>query len=233
MDNLRRPFYSGETIDLIVPTREHAESSSWADWFNSQKTTRFTTHGITVNSVENQVEFQSELAHGARLALLICPPASSEPIGVVSLSSIDFRRQSAAIAIIMDTETSVAHSPFASLEAMALMTQHGFDVLGLRRIDAGQVFPALQRWNRMLELLGYRSEGFRRQAFRRGHEVSDEVVMGALYEDFLTLKQARAGNFWPGTQKIREELAALPEDGFAAFLFKAIKQAETAYYGEA
>ena len=226
-----RPFYAGENVNLVVPTRAHAESSHWSEWFNSQRTTQYTTHGMMPNSVETQVEFQKALTEGARLALLICATDSDEPIGIVSLSSIDLRRQTAAIAVIMDTETAIPHSPFASLEAMALISQHGFEVLGLRRIEAGQVYPALERWNRMLELLGYRSEGFKRQAFRRGHTVSDEVVMGALYEDFLTLKESRNGQFWPGTKAIRAELKNLPDQGFASVLFAAIKEAESTYFG--
>lgn len=226
-----RPFYAGETVNLVVPTRAHADSSHWSEWFNSQRTTQHTTHGMMPNSVEAQVEFQKALTEGARLALLICATDSDEPIGIVSLSSIDLRRQTAAIAIIMDTETEVNHSPFASLEAMALMSQHGFEVLGLRRIEAGQVYPALARWNRMLELLGYRSEGFKRQAFRRGHSVSDEVVMGALYEDFTALKVSRNGNFWPGSEAMHAELRKLPEHGFASVLYAAFKEAESAYFG--
>lgn len=225
-----RPFYSGENVNLIVPTRAHAESSTWSDWFNSQRTTKFTTRGLMPNSVETQVEFQQGLTEGSRFALLICPTDSSDPIGIVSLSSIDHRRHSAAIAVIMDTETKVPHSPFASLEAMALVTEHGFEVLGLHRIDAGQVYPALERWNRLLELLGFRSEGFKRQAFRRGHEVSDEVVMGALYSDFLALKESRNGAFWPGSKAIQEEIRQLPAKGFASVLFEAYKKAERSYF---
>lgn len=226
-----RPFYSGETINLVVPTPEHARDSSWADWFNSQKTTQHTTHGLLPNTREAQQQFQQELSAGSRLALLITTKTSPEPVGIVSLSSIDLRRQTAAIAIIMDTEGEIPRSPFAALEAMAILTEHGFDVLGLRRIEAGQVFPALSRWNRMLELLGYRSEGFKRQAFRRGHSVSDEVVMGVLFEDFTELKDRRDGVFWPGSSTINAELKALPAEGFAEVLFRAIKRAEAEYFG--
>lgn len=233
MASLRRPFYIGENINLVIPTKEHVEHSSWTDWFNSQITTAHTTHGIFPNFIENQHKFLDDLSSGQRLALLIENPIFPQnPIGIVSLSSIDLRKQTAAIAIIMDTETSVPHSPLASLEAMAALTSHGFDVLGLRRIDAGQVFPALARWNRLLELLAFRTEGFKRQAFRRGHEVMDEVVMGALYEDYQILKQKRSGKFWPGSKEIKKEIAELPKSGYASVLYDAITLEHQKYFNQ-
>lgn len=228
---MRRPFYSGENINLVIPTKEHVENSSWTDWFNSQQTTAHTTHGIFLNSFENQLKFFESLSSGDRLVLLIeNPKFPMEPFGVISLSSIDLRKQTAAIAIIMDTETSVPHSPLSSLEAMAAMTSHGFENIGLRRIDAGQVFPALEKWNRLLELVGYRTEGFKRQAFRRGHQIQDEVVMGAIYEDFLAFKSKRNNKFWPGNNSITSEISSLPKTGFASVLHKTISQEQEKYF---
>lgn len=228
---MRRPFYSGENINLVIPTKEHVESSSWTDWFNNQQTTAHTTHGIFANLVENQFKFFESLTTGDRLVLLIENPAHPmNPIGVVSLSSIDLRKQTAAIAIIMDTQSSVPHSPLSSLEAMAAMTEHGFQNIGLRRIDAGQVFPALEKWNRLLELLGYRTEGFKRQAFRRGHDIQDEVVMGALYQDFLELKSRRNNVFWPGNRTITSEISKLPKPGFATVLYDVFINEQKKYF---
>jgi RimJ/RimL family protein N-acetyltransferase len=227
-----RPFYRGEHVDLVVPSLRHVEETTWSDWLNSQRTNRFTSHAILANTLEDQRDFYQSLKTGSRFALLITKSGDEQPIGIVSLSGIDFRQGSAAIAIVMDTETDAVVSPFASLEAMAMMTQHGFDVVGLRRIEAGQAYPELRRWNRLLELLGYRAEGFRRQAFVRGHEVSDVVVLACLYKHFCALILERQGNLWPGTAEVRQLMKELPKKAFAELLNEQFRALERDYFVE-
>lgn len=227
----RRPFYEGETIELLIPTRADVEDSSWLDWFNSQKTSRFTQHALFPNTVEKQLKFFDTLQNENRLALLVATKGEQRICGTVSLSGIDFRRSSAAIAIIMDTESTQGVHPLSSLEAMALLTTHAFDVLGLRRISAGQVYPDLERWNQLLELLGYRSEGFRRDAFVRGHTVSDEILLACLYSHYSELVSARNGSLWPGTKRMMELIRELPEESFSAALDTAHREIEKNYFG--
>lgn len=228
----RRPFYEGQIVDLLVPTRADVENSTWLDWFNSQKTNRFTQHAVFPNTLERQLEFFDSLQRESRLALLVATKGEHRICGTVSLSGIDFRRSSAAIAIVMDTEATPSSPPFASLEAMALLTQHAFDVLGLRRINAGQVYPGLERWNQLLELLGYRSEGFRRQAFVRGQTVSDEVILACLYSHYAELVANRGGSLWPGADKVVELIRALPKKSFASALDEAFRSVEKSYFND-
>lgn len=141
--------------------------------------------------------------------------------------------QVTAIALVMDTETQHASSPFASLEAMALATQHGFEALGLSRINAGQVYPALAKWNQLLEILGYRAEGFRRQAFRRGHIVSDEVTLACLYLNYTSLLAIRGGALWPGVDRVRTLIRELPRTPFAQLLDESYRALEASYFGDA
>ena len=226
-----RPFYEGENIDLIVPTVEHARESSWPDWFNDQHTTRYTHHGIFPNSVEDQVEFVQGLRASGRIALLITAKGRETPVGTVSLSSVDMRNRTAAIAIVMDTKTAETVHPQAALEAISLMTEHAFNVLGLRRIDSGQAYPALARWNQMLEILGYRTEGIRRNAFARGHVISDDVIMACLHENFSALVDQRGGRLWPGSKAAIELIRSLPAQSFAARLDEAYRALEAEYFG--
>lgn len=228
--SLTRPFYRGELVDLIVPTLRHVEETSWPDWINSQRTNRYTSHAVLANTLEDQREFYDSLRTGSRFALLITRSGDERPIGIVSLSGLDFRQRSAAIAIVMDTETEVPTPPLASLEAMAIMTQHGFDVMGLNRIDAGQAYPALVRWNRLLEILGYRAEGFKKQAFVRGHSASDVVMLACLYENYLDLTLRRNGDLWPGTSEARRQISTIPKKAFAELLHEKIYALELDYF---
>ena len=231
--SVRRPFYEGETIDLLVPTREDVEDSTWVDWFNSQRTNRYTQHALFPNTAEKQLEFHESLQNNSRLSLLISTKQERQIIGTISLSDIDFRRSCAAIALVMDAEAGHSGSPFASLEAMALVTQHGFEALGLSRINAGQVYPALAKWNQLLEILGYRAEGFRRQAFRRGHIVSDEVILACLYSNYTNLLATRGGALWPGVDRVSTLIRELPKTPFAQLLDESYRALEASYFGDA
>ena len=131
----------------------------------------------------------------------------------------------------MDLESEFRTSPLASLEAMALMTQHAFEVMGLRRVEAGQVYPALQRWARMLELLGYRAEGIKRQSFQRGHDRSDVVVLGCLYDDYRRIRDSRTA-FWPGNDEVRRLIAALPRRSYAEIVEAGLRAMAADYFGE-
>ena len=233
MTRLPRPFYSGENINLVVPTIEHVEQSSWADWFNSQQTSQFTSHAILANTTEDQRAFFLGMRSSGRFALLITTAEDPSPIGVVSLSGIDFRQGTAAIAIVMDTQTELTVSPFASLEAMAIMTRHAFEVMGLRRVEAGQAYPALLRWTRLLELVGYRAEGFKRGSFARGRDVSDVVVLACVYENYARLVEARGGSLWPGTSEVAKLMLKLPKQSFAERLDAKTRALESEYFDQA
>lgn len=224
-------FYHGETIDLIVPTRELAEKSAWYSWFNSQGTTKFTDHGIFPNTPEKQIAFFNSLSSGSRFALLLRLKNQTEPSGVVSLSSIDFRKRTASLAIITDTEATPSIPPFAAMEAVSAVTEHGFNVMGLRRIESGQVYPALSKWNQMLEIFGYRTEGFRRKAYSRGQIVSDEVILACLYQNFESICDERAGKFWPGAKAVSQLIRELPKDSFAERLDSMMQDLEMSYFG--
>jgi RimJ/RimL family protein N-acetyltransferase len=227
---IARPFYPGENVNLVVPTVEHVEQSSWADWFNSQQTSQFTSHAILANTIEDQRAFFLGMRSTGRFALLITTISDPTPIGVVSLSGIDFRQGTAAIAIVMDTQTELTVSPFASLEAMAMMTRHAFEVMGLRRVEAGQAYPALLRWTRLLELVGYRAEGFKRESFARGRDTSDVVVHASVYENYSRLIETRGGSLWPGTSEIAKLMLELPKESFAERLDKKTRALEAEYF---
>ena len=129
-------FIKGETIDLCVPS-EKAIEDGWYSWFNDPGTTQYLLHGYFPNTVEKQREFlQRALEDTDRLVLLVKPKQESKVTGVVSLSSIDLFRRTTEIALVM--EFRPRKSNVHALEAMARITEHGFETLGLEVIYGGQ-----------------------------------------------------------------------------------------------
>ena len=74
-----------------------------------------------------------------------------------------------------------------SLEAVALLTEHGFTQVGLQRIYGSQAFPGLKGWNKLLELIAYQTDGIHRNDFRRGNYEN-------LYTSFSVCKSSAIKN---------------------------------------
>ena len=219
------PFLEGETVDLCVPTKE-AIRDGWADWFNDARTTTYLCQGVFPNTVEAQERFYEGLQNGSRLALLVCGKGGEDLWGTISLSTIDWVARSAQIALVLST---AKRPQLAALEAMALMTRHGFETLGLERIWAGQAYPNLAKWGRRLEVLGYRAEGFIRRGFAKGRRVHDTVMISVLYEDYAQICGKR--DYWPGAEEIRKLLSLWPS-GLSERIAEAVKREQAAYERE-
>ncbi|MEW6664753.1 MAG: GNAT family protein [Thermodesulfobacteriota bacterium] len=221
-------FIEGEVVDLCVPSTLAIQRDGWADWFNDQETTKYLDHGLFPNMVEDQIDFYETLRQRKRLALLIRPKNAERAIGVISLSNINMFQRSAQGSIVIG-ERAGDKNLFA-LESFARITSHAFEVMGLERIYAGQVFPGLKNWNKRMELLGYKAEGINRKGFVRGHSVFDTISLSCLYEDYLSIKRLRKGNYWLGQQRMLELVDTLPEHGFAEILHDSIAKLRNDYF---
>jgi RimJ/RimL family protein N-acetyltransferase len=232
-------FIPGETIDLCVPSIVAVERDGWSDWFNDSETTTSLDQGIWPITLEQQRDFYHSLAADrSRLVLLICgKPGQNAPArarGVVSLSHINLQRRSAEIALVLpnrgERPAKGALPPLRGLEAMALLTQHGFERLGLERIGAGQVFPFQRGFNRKLELLGYRTEGVLRHAFAKGRKHYDVFKIGCLYERYARIAELRGGRLWPGNAAMHDLIKALPKASFGDLVKENLDGLEQRYF---
>ncbi|WP_343711812.1 GNAT family N-acetyltransferase [Inquilinus sp.] len=209
-------FIEGETLDLCVPS-EAAITDGWADWFNDAKTTRWLAQGIYPNHIEDQRGFLESIRKRDRFAALICGKGGGPLYGIISLSAIDWVARSAQISLVVGKP--LPGRQLVQLEAMARVTDHAFQRMGLDRVWAGQAHPGLARWNQWLELLGYYTDGIMRRGFVKGREtVSNAVMICCLYEDYAALKARRGGQLWPGNDAMLKLVAALPRQGFATRL---------------
>jgi RimJ/RimL family protein N-acetyltransferase len=232
-------FIAGETIDLCVPSRLAIERDGWADWFNDAEITADLDQGTFPVTADEQEDYLASLARCRdRLVLLLCtkPPAAAgqRAIGVISLSRINLVKRSADIAVVLPTRTERPSRgeapPLRGLEAMALMTAHGFERLGLERIAAGQVLPGQRAFNHRLGLLGYRAEGFFRRGFAKGRAFKDVVRIACLYDSYRAIAEQRGGRLWPGNETMHRLIRALPKVPYADILAERMAEAEAEYF---
>jgi RimJ/RimL family protein N-acetyltransferase len=229
-------FIEGELINLCIPNEEAIELDGWADWFNNLGNLKNTRHGIFPNTTQNQKkilkEIQNqlkEIQNQQKLALLVCEKKNNQAFGIVSLQSIDFSNKSAEIAINIGNPGLSSMPSMASLEAMALISEHGFELLGLQRIYAGQAYPNLLGWNKLLEIIGFKAEGITRNSFKRGHDVSDTVLIACNYEDYLVLRDMR-GSLWGDISLIKKALRNQPKQSFTQKINESLLEIEKEHF---
>jgi RimJ/RimL family protein N-acetyltransferase len=219
-------FIPGETINLCIPTAAFARESLWYSWFNNQETTRYLDQGVKPNTPELQEQFFLKQAND-RLLLIICNIVG-QPLGVISLSSIDMVKKTCDVAIVVDANNGKRTTPYISLEAIARITEHGFNALGMEKISAGQHLK-LAGWQQRMELLGYRVEGIHRKKFVKGHERADTMSIGCTYEDFLEIC-AHRGALWDSTDSMKARIGRLPKEKLAERLHSFMNTEGNKYY---
>lgn len=200
-------FIAGESINLCAPVDE--DFPQWAGWFNDAKITRFLDHGKQPNTVEMQKVFYSKALNSGRIILMI-KSMSMKLLGVISLSDINYEKSCCQIALVCPEKTKEA--PLAPLEAMSLLTEHAFQRLGLERIYAGQSYPGLLSWTKQLEVIGYKTEGLKRNSFKHGMLESDGIMISIVKKNYLEFISQRNGSLWPGEKVAREIIKRLRKE---------------------
>lgn len=218
-------FIKGELIDLCVPTAAYARESNWYSWFNEPEITRFLEQGVFPNTAEQQLEFLTNSPH--RLILIVVHKGTN--FGVVSLSSINFMKRTAEIAMALNKKLVKKYDRLFAIEAIARITQHGFTSLGLQRISAGQ-HSALSKWQQRMELVGYRLEGIKRFGFIKGSERVDSMWIASTVEDYQKLIASRGGNLWDDSKKMAVRVSRLPKNTYQQQLQEFRSTEEESYY---
>jgi len=211
--------------------REEISKSGWFSWFNDLTVTQYLDQGIYPNTPESQLKYlEQALEDTSRIMLLVRPKGASQAVGVVSLSSINYRKRKAEIAIVIGSYSKGRN--LYAIEAMARMTEHAFERVGMRCILGGQTWPNLKRWQQRLELLGYRCDGILRKTAVKGYHERDGAFITCLLEDYLKIKELRNGIYWPGEEKMNELITSLPKIGYGELLSAFLKESQEEYFGK-
>jgi hypothetical protein len=224
-------FIQGSTVDLCVATEEIAYESDWYNWFNDKAITKNLGQGAFPNTRAEQKDFFiSETRNGKRLILLIVTK-DSELKGVVSLSNIDLINGTAGIALVVDGKIGRIKSRLASLEAISLITQHGFDAMHLNRISGFQN-SSLGFWQRHMEVVGYRVEGLHKMQSHKTDKFSNTAVtLACTKDDYRKIIQNR-GKLFDDETAMLERINKLPKRSFAADMEEFVLKHSEQYYAE-
>jgi len=223
-------FIQGETIDLKIPNADFAKNSNWYKILNSKKNTKFLDHGPFPNSPKEQIHFFENSKKNNRIVLIIFDKMKNF-IGVINLSSINFEKSSAEIALILNQDKRVgpvAKNFLSSLEAIALMTEHAFENLGLQRIAAGQTIE-LDKWQNLMEITGYKIEGINKNKFVKGLKRKNVMMISCSINDYLYLKNKR-GKLWDNSELMFNRIKKLPKTSALNKVKNILNELDNNYY---
>ena len=200
----------GETIDLCIPSCDEYILDQWYRWFNKSEITKYLIRGIYPNTIDLQREYcNSIMTDKTKIVLLIRPKNQEKIIGVASLSSINYSQRQCDFAMVIGDRTSGKGSLFYGMEAKARMTQYAFDIVGVDRINSGQV-DELDRWQKWQILFGYQIEGILRNKFIKGRRAYNVYVSSCLEKDYRKIISNRNGILWPGKSELLDMMRVIP-----------------------
>ena len=203
-------FIEGETIDLCVASCDEYILNQWYRWFNKSEITKYLDQGLYPNTIDLQRKYCNSMMNDkTKIVVLIRPKNQDKIIGVASLSSIDYIHRQCDFAMVIGDRTSGKGSLFYGMEAKARLTQHAFDVVGVERINSGQV-DRLDRWQKLQILFGYQIEGIFRNKFIKGGCSYDVYMSSCLVKDYRKIINRRDGILWPGKSELLDMMRAIP-----------------------
>ncbi|KUM99750.1 acetyltransferase [Streptomyces yokosukanensis] len=179
MDFSRKPVLTGERTVLRPFTADDAEAM-W-EIIGDPEVVRFTFAPRTELTLEGlRSHYGGRTAEPGRLDLAVTDPATGELLGEVVLYDVDTRARSCTFRTLLGPR---GRGRGAGTEATRLIVGHGFERLGLHRIEL-EVYGRNARARRVYEKVGFVVEGVRREVALRDGVWEDEVVMAILEHEW-------------------------------------------------
>ena len=175
-------FLGGDEVDLVVLTEDMVKTTNWYKWFNDQKINQNTTHHVYPNSVNSQLNRFRENIEGIeeKIQLGIYHKADKVLIGVISLNSINHFHKNCQFSAML------GESKYQTLkyyvEAARLIISHGFNALGMERIESGTFNKDIH--NVVCRMLEFSEEGVKRSAIFKNGKYHDVYMHSILKEEF-------------------------------------------------
>lgn len=120
------------------------------------------------------------LESGQHLCLGVTRLDTQQLLGTCTLYDIDPHNRRAEVGFVLG---AFAWRQGFMAEALAAVVRHGFEGIGLNRVEA-DTDPRNARAIRLLERLGFQREGLLRQRWMTGGQASDSAFYGLLRDDW-------------------------------------------------
>jgi RimJ/RimL family protein N-acetyltransferase len=183
------PYLYGKRIMLREYRQE--DYNAIRAWVNDRETVQYLSARYWMpQSAADTADLLEHATHagGNGAFFVIADRESGEYLGQIDLISINWKLHFAEMAVVLGRETQRGKG--IGGEAIALMLEYVFTVLGLNRVEL-DVAVGNRRAVRCYEKAGFVLEGTKRQAFMVGGEYHDLLVMAVLKQDWQKARTAQ------------------------------------------
>ncbi len=180
-----KSFLLGQRIymrELLI--EEVTVDSPYFGWMNDLSLDRFTERSYFPTGIDGLIDYvQHAHKHRDVLHLGIFDNASDKHIGNITFNQINWFNRRAFIAYMLG-DTEFAGKGIIS-DAVLMFMYYGFNKLNFERIHGG-VSDAHPASIRVCEKVGLLEEGRQRHHLYRNGEYHDNIIVGALREEWMT-----------------------------------------------
>jgi len=180
-------FLEGNQI-FLRPLTESDVDGEYGNWLNDPEVCAQNSHAVFPLCRDNLIEYVRRVRNSqSEVVLAIIAKIDNRHIGNVALQNIHWINRSAEFAMLLGAKDCWGQG--YGTQAAAIMVQHGFNALGLRRITFG-TFEANLAVRNIAAKLGFVEEGLRRKAVFKNGIYVDVVEFGLLKDEFKNIKHA-------------------------------------------
>jgi [ribosomal protein S5]-alanine N-acetyltransferase len=176
--------YTNNRVTLSPLLAEHV-NEAYVSWLNDPEVTRFTEVSDTNTVASTRAYVETALASNSALVWRILSD-DDHHIGNIRLSNISSLHQRAQVALMLGDRDYWGQG--LATEAIGLVSRHGFESLGLRKLSAGVIEPNKGSC-RAFEKVGYHLEATL---------VDHAMVADQVYDHLIF---AKFNPVWPGQKQ--------------------------------
>jgi RimJ/RimL family protein N-acetyltransferase len=182
---MHHPFLTSKLVDLAPPEIEDAEAL--AGWLNDPAVWVPFARLWPTNVEAERQWISSQPSRRDEINFVIFEKPSGRPVGLVGLRSLDAANATGRLGVLVGEPADRGRG--LGTEAVKLILGHGFDFLGLRRVNLAVLADNAGAIH-IYEKLGFVREGLERKAVLRGGRYADVIHMGLFAEEFRARAKA-------------------------------------------
>jgi len=147
----------------------------YVDWLNDKEVNQYLESRFVLATKENVKKFVEQIiSSGNSYFFAICENGSHQHIGNIKLGPVNLHHNRADVGILIGEKSFWGKG--AGSEAITLITSYAFDVLGLRKVNAGCY------GNNLGSEKAFLKSGYIREGFFKDHCISEGgIVVDAIY----------------------------------------------------
>ena len=167
---------------------ERSDIPTFVRWFNDPETRGYLQMYMPMSQAAEELWFEAQLKAENRHIFGV-ETLEGKLIGNVGLEDIDWKNRSAVLGITIGEKDYWDHGYGA--EAITILLKFAFAEMNLHRVSLS-VYEYNQRGIRCYEKCGFKLEGRKREAHFHDGEYHDELIMGILREELLSVRRGES-----------------------------------------